>query len=141
VKKTLFVVMALIYGYATGFAQSKTPDAVTKAFKAKFPTATAVNWDKEGANEYEASFMLKEEKYSASFDKTGDWLETESPFKWEQLPDKVQNAFDASHKGATIKMVAKIESAKGGIKYEIEVKQGAKTLELFYYENGTKASE
>ena len=140
-KKTMFVALALICAYATSFAQSKTPDAVIKAFKDKFPTATGVKWGKENANEYEAAFMLKGSSYSASFNNTGGWLETESPLTFDQLPDKVQNAFDASHKGATVKAVAKIESAKGKTKYEIEVKQGTKTLELFYNEDGTKATE
>ena len=140
-KKTIIVALALICAFATSFAQSKAPETVMKVFKEKFPTATAIKWGKENANEYEAAFMLNGASYSASFDKNGGWLETESPLKFDQLPDKVKNAFDASHKGSTIKAVAKIESAKGTTKYEIEVKQGTKALELFYNGDGTKAAE
>jgi len=140
-KKTMFIALVLISAFATGFAQSKTPSTVMAAFKEKFPSATDVKWGKESAKEYEAAFKLNGGNYSASFDNAGVWLETESPLKFDQLPDKVQNAFDASHKGQTIKAISKIETSKGTMKYEIEVKQGSKTLELFYHEDGTKASE
>lgn len=140
-KKTMFVALALICAFATSFAQSKTPSAVTKAFKEKFPTGEGVKWTKENAHEYEAAFKLKNVSHSASFTDGGKWLETESPLTFDQLPDKVRDAFNASHKGATIKAVAKIETSKGTTKYEVEIKQGAKTIELFYNSDGTKASE
>ena len=137
----MFVALALICVYAANFAQTNAPAAVTKAFKEKFPTATAVTWIKENANEYEASFKLKDQMYSASFSKSGGWLETESQLEFDQLPDDVRNAFDTSHKGATIKAVAKIKSSKGKTKYEIEVTEGTKTLAFFYNEDGSKSTE
>lgn len=65
------------------------PDAIKKAFALKFPDAVEVKWDKENAHEYEASFDLKGQKYSANFSDLGKWLETESPLTIEQLPEKV----------------------------------------------------
>ncbi len=49
---------------------------------------------------------------------------------------KVQTAFNASHKGATVKAVATIETSIGVTKYEVEFKQGGKTVELFYTADG-----
>ena len=106
-----------------------------------FLNATNVKWDKENSHEYEASFEWKGEKYSANFSDTGEWLETESICAFNQLPDKVQTAFNASHKGSTIKAVAKIETSKGVTKYEVEIKQGIKTVELFYTADGTEIKE
>lgn len=133
--------MAITFAYTTSFAQSKTPNAVTTAFSQKFPNATNVKWDKENTHEYEASFEWKGEKYSANFSDTGEWMETESISAFNLLPDKVQTTFNSSHKGATIKAVAKIETSKGVIKYEIEIKQGIKTLELFYLADGIEIKE
>lgn len=133
--------MALICAYATSFAQSKTPNAVTTTFNQKFPNASNLKWDKENAHEYEASFEWKGEKHSANISDTGEWLETESPTTFNQLPEKVQTAFNVSHKGATIKAVAKIETSKGSTKYEVEIKQGIKTVELFYDTNGNELKE
>lgn len=130
--------LVLICAYVTSFAQSKTPSAVVTAFNLKFPNAVKIKWDKENAHEYEASFDMNGEKYSANFNDKGEWLETESPISFNQLPEKVLNTFNTTHKGAIIKTVAKIETAKGLIKYEVEFKNGAKTMELFYTADGTE---
>lgn len=136
-KKIIFVAVAFICAYATSFAQSKTPNAVMITFNQKFTNASNVKWDKENAHEYEASFVWKGEKHSANFNDTGEWLETESPITFNQLPEKVQTAFNASHKVTTIKAVAKIETSKGQTQYEVEIKQGLKTVEFFYEANGS----
>ena len=140
-KKIIFVAMVLVCAYATSFAQSKTPTAVTTAFNQKFPNATKVKWDKENAHEYEASFEWKGEKLSANFSDNGEWLETESPISFNLLPEKVQSAFNSAHKGALVKAVAKIETSKGITKFEVEFKQGVKTIELFYTIDGTEIKE
>lgn len=140
-KNTFFVAFALVCAYATVFAQNKTPMAVTTAFNQKFPNAANVKWDKENAHEYEASFEWKSEKHSANFSDTGEWLETESPSSFNQLPEKVKTAFNASHKNETVKAVSKIETSKGKTLYEVEITKGAKTVELFYNADGTETKE
>lgn len=136
-KKIIFVALAFICAYMTSFAQSKTSNAVMTMFNQKFPNASNVKWDKENAHEYEASFVWKGEKHSANFNDNGEWLETESPITFNQLPEKVRTAFNASHKGTIIKGVAKIETSKGQNQYEVEIKQGLKTVEFFYDVNGS----
>lgn len=133
--------MTLLCASATSFAQSKTPMAVTTAFNQKFPNATNVKWDKENDHEYEAGFDWKGVKHSVNFSDTGEWLETESLITFSQLPEKVQTSFNASHKGATIKAVAKIETSKKTTKYEVEIKQGIKGVEFFYDANGSELKE
>ena len=140
-KKIFFVAMVLLCAFASCFAQGKTPKIVTTAFSQKFPNASNVKWDKENTHEYEASFEWKGVNYSANFNDTGEWLETEIPTSFNQLPDKVQAAFNASHKGSTVKAASKIETSKGTTKYEVEIKQGIKTVEFFYTEDGTEIKE
>ncbi|MDP3353301.1 MAG: PepSY-like domain-containing protein [Flavobacteriaceae bacterium] len=140
-KKIIFVGLVLLGFTSTSFAQSKTPIAVTTAFNQKFPNATNVKWDKENAHEYEASFEWKAEKHSANFTDKGEWLETESPLTFSQLPNKVQTAYKTLYKETAIKAVAKIETSKGDTKYEIELKKGLKTMELFYKNDGTVIKE
>ena len=135
-KKYFFVALTVIFSYATTFAQNKTNNAIETAFKAKFPNATKVKWDKENEHEYEASFTENGIKHSANFSDKGEWLETESPSSFDKLPSKVQTAFNLAHKGAKIKAVAKIEASKGETQYEIEVKKGLKSLEYFYNSEG-----
>ena len=135
-KKILFIAMLLAFTDALVAAQGKAPSAVTIAFNQKFPEAKNVHWDKENAHEYEASFVWNASKYSANFSDSGEWLETESAITFNQLPEKVQAAFKAVNKASTIKAVAKIETLKGKIKYEIEIKKGIKTTEFFYDSDG-----
>jgi len=139
-KKMILTTLTLLCVSATIFAQS-TPSAVTAAFNQKFPGATNVKWDKENVHNYEASFELKDGKYSANFSDTGTWLETESPFSFTLLPEKVQTAFNTEHKGATIIAISKIETSKGEIKYEVEIKSGKKTVEVFYTTEGKEIKE
>ncbi len=136
-KNLLFVALTVLCSYATSFAQSKAPKAVETAFNAKFPNATKVKWDKENATEYEASFVLKGVKHSTNYSIDGKWLETESPTTFDKIPQKVQEAFNAIHKGEKVKAIALIENSKGETLYEIEVKKGLKAVEYFYNADGT----
>lgn len=140
-KKIIYAAMALLCTYSTSFAQSKIPKTATTAFNQKFPNATKVKWEKESANDYEAEFEWNGIKYSANFSEKGEWLETESPFTFNQLPEKVQTAFNTSHKGKTPKAVSKIETSKQGTIYELEISKGLKTVELFYKQDGTETKE
>ncbi len=140
-KKIILAATVMIVTYATSFAQSKTPASVVTTFNKIYPDATKVKWDKENDHNYEASFELKGVNYSANFNENGEWLELEIPYSFDQLPEKVQNAFNASHKGVVPKAVSKIETAREVIIYEIEFQQGAKVTELFYTEDGAETKE
>jgi hypothetical protein len=140
-KKIFLAIVAFISIHAIGFAQSNIPDAVKAAFNEKFKNATKVKWDKENLHEYEAEFQWQGLNCSANFSDTGKWLETESQSSFTQLPDKVQNAFNNSHKGAIVKAVAKIETSKGENRYEVEIKNGVSTKELFYTAEGKEVKE
>ena len=135
-KKIIFL-LSIVFMIPCSYA-GNPPAAVQKAFEQKFPNAANIKWDKENAHEYEASFEWKGDKLSANFYDTGEWLETESPLTFNALPENVQTAFNASHKGATVKAVAKIETSKGVTKYEVEIKQGIKTVEFLYKIDGTE---
>ncbi|MEP7146590.1 MAG: PepSY-like domain-containing protein [bacterium] len=142
-------VMSLIFLFiaATGYVNPANasvqtiPAAVTEAFMKKFPEATNVKWGKENAHEYEASFKNNGIKFSANFSDKGEWMETETGMLFENLPAKIQEAYNKEHKGSKVKASAMIENANGTKKYEVEYKKGGKTVELFYDENGNSVSE
>ncbi len=140
-KNKICITITILCCYAISFAQNKTPELVTMAFTKKFAAATEVKWDKENAHEYEAEFKWNGASYSANFSDNGEWLETESPFSFDLLPDKVQSAFNTAHKGEKIKEVSKIETLKQGLIYEVEITKGLKTTELFYKADGSETKE
>jgi hypothetical protein len=135
-KKIIFVLLVIVYTNTTLFAQSKTPKAVQTSFNLKFPKATKVTWDKENNHEFEANFIENDLNYSANFSDLGEWLETESKITFDKLPDNIQTGFNNYHKKEKVKTVAIIETSKGDIQYEIEVKKGLKTIEYFYNSDG-----
>ena len=95
-KKFLIVLLCAAFMsisvYAQKISTDKVPAVVASAFKTKFPNATKVNWELENANEYEAEFKLNGEEMSASYDKEGKWMETETEIKISALPAAVQSA-------------------------------------------------
>jgi len=112
------------------------PKAVQQAFETRFRNATNITWDRENTHEFEAAFEWNGSKHSATFSDSGEWRETESASTFSRLPPKVQEAYNANHKGSKVKAVAVIETSKGISKYEIEIAKGSKTVELFYDGDG-----
>jgi hypothetical protein len=136
--KIILTALVLLCAAVSSFAQSKTPQAVLEAFNKKFPNATKVKWEKENAKEFEASFNLKGVDYSANYSDTGEWMETESTIDFNDLPNSVKATFNASHPNTKVKEVAKIETSKGQTQFEVEIKQGMKTVEFLYNSDGTE---
>lgn len=134
----LLLSLALISNivYAQKIAADKVPAAVTSAFKAKFPKAAKISWEMENANEYEAEFKLSGEEISANFDKTGDWLETETEIKVSALPVAVRDALNKDFVGFKIEEACKIESVKDGNCFEAEIEKGKETFDVLFTPDG-----
>jgi hypothetical protein len=140
-KKQIFIGMTLICLCTIVIAKNKIPENVIKAFNQKFTGVSDVEWGKESTIEYEVEFIMNGHKHSANFSSTGEWLETESPISFEELPDKVKMAFKSGHDGANIKAISIIEIAANNIQYEIELKKFLRTVDLFYSAEGIPVKE
>ena len=100
------------------------------AFNQKFPNVPKVNWGKEDSTEYEAEFLMNGIEMSVNFSSDGTWLETETEIPLEKLPANVLEAVKKQVKPNAIKEASKIESAKKGILFEVEVKIGLKNQRI-----------
>ncbi len=134
----VLLVAALIGQTATAqkISTEKVPVAVKTAFKTKFPTVKNAKWEIENTKEFEAEFKLNGVETSANFDNTGQWLETETEIKYKALPKAVQNTLKNEFKNAEIAETAKIESAKEGISYEVEIEIKEDAFDVLFSPEG-----
>lgn len=112
-------------------------EAVTKAFTAKYPSASRVEWEYKGSY-ITAEFIYDKFSTTAWFDNTGQWFMTETELRnINQLPEAVLTAFKASEYATwSTDDVDRLERLDTETIYVIEVKNGRQEFDLIYSEDG-----
>lgn len=112
-------------------------EAVTKAFNAKYPSASRVEWEKKYSY-ITAEFFDGQFESTAWFDNTGQWYMTETELRnINQLPQAVLAAFKAGEYATwTTDDVDRLERLDAEVIYVIEVKNGKQEYDLIYSEDG-----
>lgn len=119
--RSLFLMAAtLLVGTAFRAAAQTAPAAAQKAFTTRYPTATAIKWEKEGAD-WEAEFKEGKTEASAVFTATGQFKQVEREVAPAALPATVAPYLKAHYPGQKIKEAARIEDAAGVVTWEAEV--------------------
>jgi hypothetical protein len=136
--KTLIILVLSILFSASTLKAIEVPDAIKKAFQQKFPTAKKVKWEKEGSNDYEASFLLNGKELSALYSPDGQLKETETEISISEIPKVVVDALNKKYPNVKIDEAAKIERADNSIVYETEVKINKKKTDLLFDQNGNE---
>ena len=108
----------------------KVPQAVKEAFAKKYPTAKKVDWEKEGAEEYEAEFKMDGKKMSANFKADGTWLETETEIKTKNLPAAVKAAIAKQFPDYELEEAEQIETPTVAVAYEVELEDEKNDVEI-----------
>jgi uncharacterized membrane protein YkoI len=125
---------------ACGPTNKDVPTEVQSTFTQKFPEATKVKWDKENDTEWEAEFLLNGKEYSANFDNTGTWLETEYKVSLDELPASVIETLEDVYTGYDIQLFELSETADGTV-YEFTLNSGEEKLSVTINENGNVLEE
>ena len=120
---------------ACGQSAKNVPSEVKNAFSQKFPEATKVKWDKENATEWEAEFILNGVEYSANYDKSGTWMETEYKIASSELPAAVQAALEEQFGEYELDLAEVTETAEGKL-FELGLKKGKEEMEISIDMNG-----
>jgi|SRR5580704_10987513 hypothetical protein len=98
------------------------PAAVKTALQSKYPSATAVSWEKEKGN-YEANWGgTSGEDHSVLFTPAGTFVEQVEAMPVAQLPAGVTAYVHTHYPGAKITEAGKVTDAEGRTRYEAEVK-------------------
>lgn len=113
------------------------PDAVSKALKEKYPSATGIEWEQKG-NYFVAECWMDGKEMDVWYDTHASWQLTEINISWGDLPPTVQTAFEggeyANWKREDIDV---LEYPVQPTQYVIEVENGNMEYQLFYAENGS----
>jgi hypothetical protein len=133
----LFVIASIV---ACGQTDSKVPEKVKTTFSQKFPGAIKVKWDMENDTEWEAEFKMDGKEYSANFDLSGTWMETEYEISASDLPKVVQATIDKEFAGAKFEEGEVSETANGKV-FELELKTGKKEMDVSIDTNGKVLSK
>lgn len=96
------------------------PAKVLKAFQEKYPHAQKVSWSVDRNTWHEAGFVQDGTHFRADFDAEGNWVETETSVKWEEMPAAAQAAFKDEDKKKDIVEIELVDNHKEGRFYDIE---------------------
>jgi hypothetical protein len=125
----LIISAVLIFSFsAYGQSEKNVPSNVATAFSQKFPDATKVKWGKEGDKEWEAEFNMNEKEYSANFDNSGVWKETEYEITAKEIPAAVRATLDKEFAGYKVAKSEVSETQDGKI-FEFALSKDKEKLE------------
>ncbi len=122
-KKIITSILAIVLFSVIACSQTKVPEKVAAAFKAKFPAAQKVEWGKESSTELEAEFRLNGKEMSANFDAGGKWLETEARLDKKDLPASVLATLKSQFVDSKVKKVESLEKAGEAAVYEVKLEK------------------
>ena len=117
-----------LFAFSSG-PSNDVPQKVKEAFAKKFPTAKKVKWDKESKTEWEAEFQMNDLEYSANFNLSGTWMETEYVIGSEDLPSAIIETLAADFADYELGVAELTETADGKI-FELLLENSVEEIEL-----------
>ena len=133
------VLVASVYGCGDDDDNIIVDKTFDSALNAKYPGATNVVWEREGAYTV-ADFYYQNFDMEAWFDAKGNWLQSETDYgpNLQVLPSEVQAAFSASeYVSWTVDDVYKYDRPDQTF-YVIDIeKVNSRDLEVYYKPDGT----
>jgi hypothetical protein len=136
-KTSVLIISVVLFMVFTACGQSgkDVPQVVASAFSQKFPKATKVEWGKENETVWEAEFKMDGKEYSANFENTGKWVETEYEITAKEIPAAVKSTLDAELNGFKIEESSVSETAEGKV-FEFKISKGKEEADLSIDVNG-----
>ena len=126
IMKSLLALSLMFTLYTAAEAQvRKVPGTVTDAFKAKYPSASNVEWH-DHLSGFTAAFDMNSTHYEARFSNKGVWQSTENKINESEIPAAVKDGLQKSKYADDwkIKDVYKIAVPEDKLQYRLEVKKG-----------------
>jgi len=108
-------------GCSQNLAVGELPSLVQNGLKTQFPTATDVEWEKNG-NLFEAEFDINQTDHTALLDGTGKIVMHKQDIEATQLPEPVAKALRTNFSGYQIDDLEQVEK-NGQTLYQVELEK------------------
>ncbi|MGI8635954.1 MAG: PepSY-like domain-containing protein [Segetibacter sp.] len=122
-QKWMFSFVFLLAVLSVNAQFRKIPAVVTDAFKAKYASASGLEW-KDKLTSFEADFKSGGKDMRAFFTSKGEWTKTETENTFNSLPVEVKDGFKKSkYADLSVLSVMQVEDKEKGFLYKIAVKK------------------
>jgi len=110
---------------------------VEGAFVTMYDGVSHVEWERKGEY-WTVDFRKNNKEMEAWFNQAGEWFLTETDIRFDELPEAVKAAFQASeYSGWRIDDVDMVERKEMETSYVLEIEQGKQECDLYYSPDGT----
>lgn len=111
-------------------SNNSVPEDVLNNFQNKYVNVGTTEWSQTDSG-YTASFKQEGKDYQAHFNKQGQWVNSQSSMKYDELPTEIKNSFSKNklHKDS-LESIQMNEIADGTKSYSMQFRQDAKKQEL-----------
>lgn len=144
VRISIFTVLACFALFLAGCSNDdeadipgiQPPEVIIKAFNAKYPGITNVNWNVANGY-YQADFVNDSTEVDAWFTYTAEWVMEEADLRVTLIPDEIVTAIQrGTYVGWSIEDASVLNRLGMGTVYKVEVQKNTQELDLYYSEYG-----
>ena len=132
---TLLMLSLSMNASAQNMSDTEVPQAVKAAFLKQFPKAEHAKWEMEDKKDYEVNFKQAGVEWSAKYDASAKWMETEHSVKVDALPEAVRKALTANYGTHKVEAAEVAETPEGTV-YEVDLEKGKEELEVVFSADG-----
>ena len=137
---TLSIMIITFSVDAQALTRDKVPLSVLHAFSTKYPLAIQESWQLSEPNTYKVEFANAKLNHTASFDKTGKWLRTETKISGVQVPIAVNRTILTELEGYTVTSISMVEVPDRGVTYVVQCSKGSENGYVTYSAEGERIS-
>ncbi|MEM7038216.1 MAG: PepSY-like domain-containing protein, partial [Bacteroidota bacterium] len=121
--------------------ENEVPPEIREDFQYRFHEAKDILWLQQGDSYYGARFKLDGDLSEAVYTADGQWIQTEEPITYRQMPDRARDYCRSNYPEYSAKDVRKVSTRKYGILYEIRIRKSQKQIGMTFDMNGKLLDE
>jgi hypothetical protein len=130
------VLVTLLFQKCVQTNNGNVPDKIISAFNQRFPDVNQVKWEMENDTEWESEFNMDGKEYAASFNLSGEWMETEIKIKEGDLTEMIMQTIESEFPGYEIEEVSMLETPSMKNVYELELEKEETSQEVVITSDG-----